>query len=116
VWPAPATAVDQAQTIPENLSREEMTNQRSFGSHASNTKGRVVHLHKCKCYIPWVGSRPSWHELTRPRSQHQWRRKGVGLLYTRTFLQATLSYKPHSEKGGRRRKGKTKKNRPGPDV
>ncbi|KAK0743506.1 hypothetical protein B0T18DRAFT_328940 [Schizothecium vesticola] len=48
VWPAPATALDQAQTIPENITREEMTNQRSFGSHASNTKGRIVHLSKCR--------------------------------------------------------------------
>ena len=48
VWPAPATAVDQSQAIPDNLSREEMTNQRSFGSHASNTKGRVVHLKNCE--------------------------------------------------------------------
>ncbi|KXX80001.1 hypothetical protein MMYC01_202395 [Madurella mycetomatis] len=46
VWPAPTGAPDQAQTIPDNLSREEMTNQRSFGSHASNTKGRIVHLKK----------------------------------------------------------------------
>jgi len=48
VWPAPASAPDQAKTIPENISREEMTNQRSFGSHASNTKGRIVHLSKCR--------------------------------------------------------------------
>ncbi|KAK5652924.1 hypothetical protein OQA88_9403 [Cercophora sp. LCS_1] len=46
VWPAPAGAQDQAQTIADDISREEMTNQRSFGSHASNTKGRVVHLKK----------------------------------------------------------------------
>jgi len=48
VWPAPANAPNQAQTIPENTTREEMTNQRAFGSHASNTKGRIVHLKKCK--------------------------------------------------------------------
>ncbi|KAK5651091.1 hypothetical protein OQA88_13695 [Cercophora sp. LCS_1] len=52
VWPAPAGAQDQAQTITDNISREEMTNQHSFGSHASNTKGRVVHLKKC-CPCPW---------------------------------------------------------------
>jgi len=48
VWPAPTGVAPQAETIPDNISREEMTNQRSFGSHASNTKGRVVHLTKCK--------------------------------------------------------------------
>ncbi|KAK0622781.1 hypothetical protein B0T14DRAFT_514466 [Immersiella caudata] len=47
VWPAPANAPSQAQTQSENISKEEMTNQRSFGSHASNTKGRIVHLKKC---------------------------------------------------------------------
>lgn len=46
VWP-PAQVVDQANTIPEGLSSEEVTNQRAFGSHASNTKGRIVHLN-CK--------------------------------------------------------------------
>ncbi|KAK4099562.1 hypothetical protein N658DRAFT_400805, partial [Parathielavia hyrcaniae] len=46
VWPAPANAVDQATKLPANLSAEEMTNQRSFGSHASNTKGRIVHIKK----------------------------------------------------------------------
>lgn len=55
VWPAPG-AQDQAQTMADNVSREEMTNQRSFGSHASNTKGRIVHLKKCtslfrSCFI-----------------------------------------------------------------
>ncbi|KAK4201192.1 hypothetical protein QBC40DRAFT_160055, partial [Triangularia verruculosa] len=46
VWPAPAGTPDQAQTNSDNISHEEMTNQRSFGSHASNTKGRIVHLKK----------------------------------------------------------------------
>jgi hypothetical protein len=49
VWPAPANAADQATKLPANLSAEEMTNQRSFGSHASNTKGRIVHLKKTAC-------------------------------------------------------------------
>lgn len=47
VWPAPATAIEQA--VAQDLSHEEMTNQRSFGSHASNTKGRIVHLKKSNC-------------------------------------------------------------------
>lgn len=46
VWPAPAVAA--VQTAPQELSHEEMTNQRSFGSHASNTKGRIVHI-KSNC-------------------------------------------------------------------
>ncbi|KXX76571.1 hypothetical protein MMYC01_206653 [Madurella mycetomatis] len=44
VWPPAPGVADQATTIPASLSPEEMTNQRSFGSHASNTKGRIVHL------------------------------------------------------------------------
>ncbi|KAF2839193.1 hypothetical protein M501DRAFT_1016273 [Patellaria atrata CBS 101060] len=43
VWP-PVNAVDQAAVIPEGLSAEEVANQRAFGSHASNTKGRIVHI------------------------------------------------------------------------
>ena len=43
VWP-PAQV--EAAAIPENLSTEEMTNQRAYGSHASNTKGRIVHIVK----------------------------------------------------------------------
>jgi len=49
VWPAPAGVADQATTISPQLSHEEMTNQRSFGSHASNTKGRIVHIKKTTC-------------------------------------------------------------------
>lgn len=41
VWPA---AAPQSATMPQGLSREEMTNQAAYGSHASNTKGRIVHL------------------------------------------------------------------------
>ncbi|KAF2452477.1 hypothetical protein BDY21DRAFT_359302, partial [Lineolata rhizophorae] len=47
VWPPPEGVVDQATTIPEGLSDEEMTNQRAYGSHASNSKGRIVHITKC---------------------------------------------------------------------
>ncbi|KAK0701278.1 hypothetical protein B0H67DRAFT_524274 [Lasiosphaeris hirsuta] len=46
VWPAPANVTEQTSTAPQNLSPEELTNQRAFGSHASNTKGRIVHLKK----------------------------------------------------------------------
>jgi hypothetical protein len=52
VWPAVSGVADQATTLPANLSAEEMTNQRSFGSHASNTKGRIVHLTKTDCERP----------------------------------------------------------------
>lgn len=45
VWPAPAPSA-QTAPLPQNLSREEMTNQRAYGSHASNTKGRIVHLNQ----------------------------------------------------------------------
>ncbi|PVI00105.1 hypothetical protein DM02DRAFT_614603 [Periconia macrospinosa] len=44
VWPPAEQVVDQANVIPQGLSSEEVTNQRAFGSHASNTKGRIVHL------------------------------------------------------------------------
>jgi len=46
VWPAPAAVTEQA--VSQALSHEEMTNQRSFGSHASNTKGRIAHI-KSNC-------------------------------------------------------------------
>lgn len=49
VWPAAPGIADQATTVSANLSAEEMTNQRAFGSHASNTKGRIVHLKKSDC-------------------------------------------------------------------
>lgn len=48
VWPAAPSAAHQAP-VSANLSPEEMTNQRAFGSHASNTKGRIVHLKKTAC-------------------------------------------------------------------
>jgi hypothetical protein len=44
VWPPAQEPVDQANNIPAGLSSEEVANQRAFGSHASNTKGRIVHL------------------------------------------------------------------------
>ncbi len=47
VWPPTQGAV--APSAPQNLSSEEMANQRAFGSHASNTKGRIVHLTKSDC-------------------------------------------------------------------
>ena len=37
------------RTVTVNLPREEVTNQRAFGSHASNTKGRIVHLTSTEC-------------------------------------------------------------------
>jgi hypothetical protein len=43
VWPPPAGTTDQA-AIPDGLSTEEVTNQRAYGSHASNTKGKIVHI------------------------------------------------------------------------
>lgn len=46
VWPPAEGVPDRATTIPEALSTEEMTNQRAYGSHASNTKGRIVHITK----------------------------------------------------------------------
>jgi hypothetical protein len=49
VWPPASGVADQATTLPATLSAEDMTNQRSFGSHASNTKGRIVHLKKAAC-------------------------------------------------------------------
>lgn len=52
VWPAASDVADQATTLPASLSAEEMTNQRAFGSHASNTKGRIVHLTKATCECP----------------------------------------------------------------
>ncbi|KAF2727122.1 hypothetical protein EJ04DRAFT_392959, partial [Polyplosphaeria fusca] len=45
VWP-PVNVIDQANAIPEGLSAEEVANQRAYGSHASRTKGRVVHITK----------------------------------------------------------------------
>ncbi|KAK4163826.1 hypothetical protein QBC43DRAFT_300798 [Cladorrhinum sp. PSN259] len=48
VWPAPQGVVDSA-AAPSSLSPEETANQRAFGSHASNTKGRIVHLTKTAC-------------------------------------------------------------------
>ncbi|KAF2833648.1 hypothetical protein CC86DRAFT_400264 [Ophiobolus disseminans] len=44
VWPPAENVVDQANVIPQGLSSEEVINQRAYGSHASNTKGRIVHL------------------------------------------------------------------------
>ncbi|KAF2838488.1 hypothetical protein M501DRAFT_934607 [Patellaria atrata CBS 101060] len=44
VWPPVSGVSDQASTIPDGLSAEEVTNQRAYGSHASNTKGRIVHI------------------------------------------------------------------------
>ncbi|KAI9788355.1 MAG: hypothetical protein M1816_006958 [Peltula sp. TS41687] len=49
VWPPTQNVVDQANAIPEGLSSEEVTNQRAYGSHASNTKGRIVHIINKKC-------------------------------------------------------------------
>ncbi|OCK87376.1 uncharacterized protein K441DRAFT_594375, partial [Cenococcum geophilum 1.58] len=50
VWPPTENVVDQANVIPEGLSSEEVTNQRAYGSHASNTKGRIIHINKnCEC-------------------------------------------------------------------
>jgi len=44
VWPPAGETIDGANIIPDGLSAEEVTNQRAFGSHASNTKGRIVHI------------------------------------------------------------------------
>jgi len=46
VWPPAEGVADQATTIPAGLSAEETANQRAYGSHASNTKGRIVHITK----------------------------------------------------------------------
>ncbi|KAL2760420.1 hypothetical protein ACRALDRAFT_2015469 [Sodiomyces alcalophilus JCM 7366] len=43
-WPPTAAAATQNAALPQNLSAEELTNQRAYGSHASNTKGRIVHI------------------------------------------------------------------------
>jgi hypothetical protein len=48
VWPPTEQVVDQANVIPHGLSSEEVTNQRAYGSHASNTKGKIVHLNNCE--------------------------------------------------------------------
>lgn len=48
VWPAEETASNQAATIPKDLSEEELTNKRAYGTHASNSKGRIVHIEKKK--------------------------------------------------------------------
>jgi hypothetical protein len=48
VWP-PTNVVDQANNIPQGLNSEEVANQRAYGSHASNTKGRIIHINtECK--------------------------------------------------------------------
>lgn len=48
VWP-PVNVVDQANVIPAGLNAEQVANQRAFGSHASNTKGEIVHINaECK--------------------------------------------------------------------
>ncbi|OCK87032.1 uncharacterized protein K441DRAFT_671410 [Cenococcum geophilum 1.58] len=51
VWPPAEGVADQAAVIPEGLSSEEMTNQRAYGSHASNTKGRIVHIKKTQIWL-----------------------------------------------------------------
>jgi hypothetical protein len=49
VWPPAQDVADHSTVIPDGLSTEEVTNQRAYGSHASNTKGRIVHINKnCK--------------------------------------------------------------------
>lgn len=48
VWPPAEKVADQADVIPEGISAEEVTNQRAYGSHASNSKGRIVHLKNCE--------------------------------------------------------------------
>ncbi|KAK7191275.1 hypothetical protein DPSP01_008346 [Paraphaeosphaeria sporulosa] len=57
VWPPAEKVADQADVIPEGISAEEVTNQRAYGSHASNTKGRIVHLKNCESSfeIWWTG-------------------------------------------------------------
>jgi len=44
VWPPVEGVAPSNAALPEGLSNEELTNQRAFGSHASNTKGRIVHI------------------------------------------------------------------------
>lgn len=49
VWPPASGVAQQDMAIPDSLSGDELTNQRAFGSHASNTKGRIVHLTQTMC-------------------------------------------------------------------
>jgi hypothetical protein len=51
VWPPAEKVADQADVIPEGISAEEVTNQRAYGSHASNSKGRIVHLKNCESLV-----------------------------------------------------------------
>lgn len=46
IWPPTKNAANNDAVIPDGLSDEEMINQRAYGSHASNTKGRIVHIGK----------------------------------------------------------------------
>ncbi|KAK3363127.1 hypothetical protein B0T25DRAFT_562153 [Lasiosphaeria hispida] len=48
VWPPAATrsTTSRDHAAAEDISVEELTNQRAFGSHASNTKGKIVHITK----------------------------------------------------------------------
>ena len=51
VWPPTSGVAHRNTAIPESLSDDELTSQRAYGSHASNTKGKIVHITKtmCKC-------------------------------------------------------------------
>ncbi|PGH26391.1 hypothetical protein AJ80_01889 [Polytolypa hystricis UAMH7299] len=51
VWPPTEAVVNRASAIPEGLSTDELTNQRAYGSHASNTKGRIIHISKAQKYL-----------------------------------------------------------------
>ena len=49
VWPPTSAVAQRDITASSGLSKDEMTNQRAYGSHASNTKGRIVHISKTAC-------------------------------------------------------------------
>lgn len=58
VWPPMPGVAHRDIAIPESLSGDELTNQRAFGSHASNTKGRIVHIAKTMCKYTSTHLRP----------------------------------------------------------
>lgn len=49
VWPPASGVANQDSAVLDGLSDNELTNQRAYGSHASNTKGKIVHIMSTMC-------------------------------------------------------------------